>query len=81
VRASFNVVLTGSYTVQASKSGYLSGSEPANVVLGGSSIITITLQAQSSSNKVPGFPPEAVIIGLVLTFFLMFVYRKSEHRL
>jgi hypothetical protein len=70
--ASFTAILTGNYTVQASKSGYLSASRSAYVVSGGSKNITITLQAQSTGTQViPGYTNEAVITGFMLAVLLI----------
>lgn len=70
--ASFNAILTGNYTVQASKSGYLSASRSTYVVSGGSKNITITLQAQSTGTQViPGFTNDAVITGFMFAVLLI----------
>jgi hypothetical protein len=69
----FNGVLLGSYTLQASKSGYVSKSEQFNVVAGTVNRISVTLQAQSSSvgGGIPGFPYAALAMGVLVSTILM----------
>jgi sugar lactone lactonase YvrE len=69
----FNSVLPGSYTLQASKSGYVSKSEQLNVIAGTVNRVSVTLQAQSSSpgGGIPGFPYAAVAMGILVSTILM----------
>jgi hypothetical protein len=78
----FSGVLPGGYTVQASKSGYVSGSAQGNAVSGGTISIGLTLQTQivgggGGGGGIPGFPYEAVLIGLALALALLAVNRRS----
>jgi hypothetical protein len=69
--ATFFEILPGTYTLQASKVGYVSGSAQWNVASGSTGSIGITLQGQSSGGGgVPGFPYETVAIGILLTIWI-----------
>ena len=77
--ATFSGVLPGLYTLQASKSGYVSGSTQWNVASGSTSSVGITLQGQSSGDGViPGFPYEAVVIGILLCTVRMMLSRAKK---
>jgi len=69
----FSNVLPGSYTIQASKTGYVSKSEQLNVVAGIVNNGSVTLQAQPSTQEggIPGFPYAAVAIGVLISAILM----------
>jgi len=64
--AQFNDILLGSYTLQASKSGYVSASTQGNVVAESIGELSITLQVQTSGGGIPGFPYESLILGLLI---------------
>jgi YVTN family beta-propeller protein len=64
-------VAVGSYTLQALKSGYVSGTGTGTVSASSSASISITLQTQPSSGTsgsggIPGFPIEAIMLGIIL---------------
>ena len=63
--AQFNDILLGSYTLQASKSGYIPASTQGNAVAESISELNITLQIQTSGGGIPGFPYESLILGLL----------------
>ena len=69
----FSNVLPGSYTIQASKTGYVSKSEQLNVVAGIVNNGSVTLQAQPATQEggIPGFPYAAVAIGVLISAILM----------
>jgi hypothetical protein len=78
VRATFSNVLPGSYTVQASKGGYVSGSAQGVVASGAKTELSSTLQAQPSGG-IPGFPIASVVIGVLLcTAWLWFYSHKPR---
>lgn len=83
--ATFSGVLPGDYTVQASKGGYVSGSAQGNMAAGGTDSIGITLQVQSSGGSdrggIPGFPFEAVAIGVLLYTVLTWRTRTKQNQL
>jgi hypothetical protein len=64
--------MPGSYTFQAVKSGYTPSSAQINAVQGGTISAAITIEQQSGgtggggSGGVPGFPIEAMFIGVIL---------------
>ena len=76
--AEFSEVMLGGYTLQASKSGYDSGSTQGNVVAGSVSELSITLQAQSSGGGIPGFPYEALILGFLISGVYTMLTRKHR---
>ncbi|MCX6654048.1 MAG: carboxypeptidase regulatory-like domain-containing protein, partial [Candidatus Bathyarchaeota archaeon] len=61
----FTSVAIGDYTLQVSKSGYVSGSSQGSVASGAKIELSSTLQAQPSSG-IPGFPIASVVIGVLL---------------
>jgi hypothetical protein len=75
----FTGVKPGVYNVQASKTGYVSGSAQGNVVADSSFSINIALQTQpSTGGGVPGFPFEAMLIGALLSGLLLFLKGKPS---
>ena len=75
----FNGVVAGSYTLQASMSGYVTGSGSDTVVTGSVASITINLQTQSTGGGgVPGYPYEAIIIGVVLVAVVLIMLRRRQ---
>jgi sugar lactone lactonase YvrE len=64
--AQFNDVSLGVYTLQASKSGYVSGSTQGNVTAESVTNLSITLQTQPSTGGIPGFPYEATILSVLV---------------
>ena len=73
-------VMPGSYTIQAGKTGYNTNSGSVTVVAGSVATLSITLQTQSTSNSggVPGYPSEAIIIGLVVCATLLVLARRKK---
>jgi YVTN family beta-propeller protein len=81
---SFSGVATGSYTLQASKSGYVAATGSGSVAAGSAGSISITLQAQQTSGGgggVPGFPLEATILGVILVLTLMLVRKRIPEKM
>ena len=80
----FSNVKPGSYTIQATKSGYIQNTGPITVVSGETANLGITLQTNTSgggtttggSGGVPGFPIEAIVAGIIL----ILVIRKTKPR-
>ena len=62
----------GNYAIRVSKSGYVSGSVEGTVKMGAQAELSATLQAQPSSGGIPGFPYEAMIIGVLLCIIWVF---------
>lgn len=76
----FTGVKPGSYTVQASKSGYVSGSVQGNVVAGSSNLINVILQSQppTGGGGIPGFPVEAMLLGVMFSVILLAIHARME---
>jgi YVTN family beta-propeller protein len=77
----FSNVAVGAYTLQASKSGYVTGAGSGSVVAGSSASVSIVLQTQSSGGGgggVPGFPIEANVLGIILIVAVMIIRRRSS---
>lgn len=68
----FTGVAPGSYTMQASKSGYVSASAQGTITGGSISTINIILQTQAtggggtSSGGIPGFPVASIVIAVII---------------
>jgi hypothetical protein len=80
----FNDVQAGSYTFQASLSGYVTNTGSTMVVVGGVASSSIILQSQSSggasSGGVPGYGYEAIVLGIILSILVMsFLPRKQKN--
>ena len=74
-------VAAGAYTLQASKSGYVTGTGTGSVVAGSSASISITLQAQPSSGGgggIPGFSVEATVLGIILVVVVLSIRKRSS---
>ena len=79
--ATFNGILLGGYTIQASKSGYTSGSVQGTAEANEVKDISITLQAQASTGgggSIPGSPYEATLIGFFLVAVLLILYKRRQ---
>ena len=75
----FSGVMPGSYTIQVSKTGYNSNSGSFTVVVGSVAPLSLTLQTVSTSNGgVPGYPAEAVILGIVVCATLLVLARRKK---
>ena len=82
---SFSGVAAGSYTLQASKSGYLAATGSGSVSAGSTGSISITIQAQQSSGGggggLPGFPLEATILGIMLVLTIMLARKRIPEKI
>jgi streptogramin lyase len=74
----FTSVLLGNYTLQAQKSGYTAVNGKTIVKSGGINELTIVLQVQPSSG-IPGFPDEAMIVGVLLC--VAWLFSKSHTKI
>jgi hypothetical protein len=76
----FTGLAIGNYTVQVSKSGYVSGSAQVVVASGAKTDLSSTLQAQPSSG-IPGFTIISVFVGVLLCTVWYWLYaRKTRIR-
>jgi len=75
----FTGLAVGNYTLQVSKSGYVSSSVKGAVKAGAQTDLSATLQTQPSGG-IPGFPFESLSLGLALVIFTLFADRKSQTR-
>jgi hypothetical protein len=80
----FNGVAAGAYTFEASLKGYVTNSGAGTVSAGSSSSISITLQTQStgggsttSGGGVPGFSYEVVLLGILASAVIMYLWKKD----
>ena len=75
-------VATGAYTLQASKSGYVTGTGSGSVAAGSPATVSITLQTQPSTGGggggggVPGFPVEATVLGIILVVVALYARKR-----
>ena len=67
----FSDVESGSYSFQASKSGYVSKSGSVSAKAGETTELTITLEKEKPEGGIPGFPYGAIIIGLLIGVSLL----------
>ena len=75
----FSGVMLGSYTIQASMTGYTSNTGSFVVVAGSVAPLSLTLQTVStSSGGVPGYPLGAIIIGLVVCVSVLALARRKK---
>jgi N-acetylneuraminic acid mutarotase len=74
----FTGLAVGNYTLQVSKSGYISGAAQGAVASGATTELCSTLQAQPSSG-IPGFPVESLVIGVLLNATLLWLYTRNPH--
>jgi len=72
----FTGLAVGNYTLKVSKDGYVSGSAQGAVASGAKTELSSTLQAQPSSG-IPGFPISSVIIGVLLSTALLWLYERK----
>jgi hypothetical protein len=81
---SFAGVAAGSYSFEASQTGYVVNSGSATVTAGSIVAASITLQAQSSGGGgtsgggVPGYPYEAIALGLVLGVAVLLLVKRRQ---
>jgi FtsP/CotA-like multicopper oxidase with cupredoxin domain len=74
----FNDVSPGSYTIQASKSGFTTQIVTAAVKAGETQDTSVTLQVESTG--IPGYPFESVLVGFLVVFgALMLLARRRSH--
>jgi YVTN family beta-propeller protein len=78
-------VAAGTYTLQASKSGYVTGTGTGSVAAGSSASVSITLQTQpsgggggGSGGGVPGFPVEASVLGIIVVVVVLSARKRSS---
>ena len=73
----FKDLKLGSYTFEASKKGHISASGSASVEAGETTAITISLERESSMlERIPGFPYESVLFGLVLGVSIIWMLHR-----
>ncbi|MGD0803713.1 MAG: PEGA domain-containing protein, partial [Candidatus Bathyarchaeia archaeon] len=72
----------GSYTLQASMSGYVTNSGQATVTAGNVVSSSITLQTQStggsSSGGIPGYTFEEIMAGIILSIVVLIWLRRRQ---
>jgi hypothetical protein len=68
----------GSYTMQVSMSGYVTNTGTTSVVAGSTASTSITLQAAQSSTGggIPGYPVEALVMGIVISAAILMMLRR-----
>jgi outer membrane protein assembly factor BamB len=78
----FNGVVAGSYTFQASMSGYVTGSGSATVAAGSVVTSSMTLQTQSTGGSspggVPGYTYEEITAGIILVVVMFIWLRRRQ---
>jgi len=78
----FNGVTAGSYTLQASMSGYVTNSASTNVVAGSVATSSITLQTQStrgtSSGGIPSYTYGEILTGIFLGVVVLLWARRRQ---
>ncbi len=80
----FNGVAAGSYTLQASMTGYVTNTGTMTVVAGGTATSSITLQTQSSggggtpSSGIPGYNYEVIATGAILSVAVLLLLRRKH---
>jgi hypothetical protein len=73
----FASVAPGSYTMQATMSGYTTNTGTGSVVAGSSASVSITLQTTpSSGGGIPGYPVEALVMGILISAAFLMLLRK-----
>ena len=81
---SFIGVTAGSYTFEASTTGYVTNSGAATVTAGSTATVTIILQTQPAggggtpSGGVPGYNYEIVTLGIILSAVVLLMFRKRN---
>jgi hypothetical protein len=75
----FTSVKPGIYTIQASKTGYTSDTAQSDVVIDSSNSINLVLQNQPSTSGggIPGFPIEAMLLGVILSALLLRTHMRN----
>ena len=81
----FSDVEPGSYTFQASKSGYLTKSGSGSVSVGETTELVITLEIEpepevekTGNGGIPGFPYESIILGLMIGVFILWLLHRKR---
>jgi hypothetical protein len=78
----FNDVAAGSYTFQASLSGYVTNTGSMTIVAGGVATSSITLQTQSpggaSSGGIPGYGYEVIGAGIILSVVVLALSSRRQ---
>jgi len=79
----FNSVAAGSYSIQASMSGYVTGSASATVSAGNLVSTSITLQTQASggasSGGLPGYTYQEIMVGILLGVIVLILLRRMRN--
>ncbi|GAG79264.1 unnamed protein product, partial [marine sediment metagenome] len=75
----FNDLKPGSYTFEASKSGYLTGAEDVSVTAEEAAEVHLTVdEEQASGGGIPGFPYASIIAGLVLGAIILVMLQRRQ---
>lgn len=75
----FDDVKPGSYTFEASKSGYLTGTKTASVTAEAATEVNLTVEKETArGGGIPGFPYESIIAGLVLGALILMMLRRRQ---
>jgi hypothetical protein len=73
----FTGIIAGDYTLQVSKSGFVSSTGKGTVKAGSQTDSSVTLQAQPSSG-IPGFPIASVFVGIMLCTAWLWLYERKH---
>ena len=79
----FDSVAPGSYTVQATMSGYVTNTGTGTVTAGSTASVSITLQTQTtgggtSGGGIPAYPVEALVMGIMISAALLIMLRRRS---
>lgn len=75
----FSDLKPGSYTFEASKSGYFTGAEDVSVTAEEAAEVHLTVEReQASGGGIPGFPYASIIAGLVLGVFILVMLQRRQ---
>jgi len=78
----FTDVAVGSYTLQASMTGYVANTVTATVTSGSTTSSSITLQITGGvgtpSGGVPGYPYEVIAAGAIIGVFVLLLLRRRQ---
>lgn len=75
----FDDVKLGSYTFEAGKSGYLTGTRTASVTAEAATEVHLTVdREEASGGGIPGFPYESITVGLVLGALVLIMLQRRQ---
>jgi parallel beta-helix repeat protein len=81
----FSDLESGSYTFQASKSGYVTNSSSVSVSVGETTELIITIETEPEPEEektggggIPGFPYESIILGLVFGILMLWMHQRRQ---